>query len=203
MINEDRKLTLFKLADIAQQSFSESCIGSRVLNSNMFCDALRRALATYDTSKDRVSGQHYVVMHDVLDSVTCGIGLRTDNVNDYVVRKGRFGVDCYLKRKHALAVASLAVVVYTMEAYLNDPDIQNDTIERDRMIAYAKENITHVIVAVLASPEGPGSPLSPMTFAHNLAGGNHEAVREWSKDDILAKAKDVESYWTKYCLVAD
>lgn len=77
----------------------------------------------------------------------------------------------YLKRKFAARVEHGSAVVYTIDAYLNDPDVTDE--ERDEL---ARCEYTHILVAVLASA-GPKPPLGPYRFVHNLAGGNREALK--------------------------
>lgn len=92
------------------------------------------------------------------------------------------------------------VVVYTREAYLADPDLQQPEEAEERARIEASD-ATHVIVAVLAFA-GPKSPLPPNTFLHNLAGGNHEAL-SWTADEIRSTAQQVKAYWNEWCVVAD
>lgn len=94
----------------------------------------------------------------------------------------------------------LALVVYTREAYLADPDLQKPEEAGERARIMVSDG-THVIVAVLAHA-GPKSPLPPNTLVHNLAGGNHEAAK-WSTEEIRGIAKESEAYWNEWCAVAD
>lgn len=190
-------------------AFQEKAIGSKVVDTLGFLEALTTALKNYG-SKDCVPGQHFVIMPEAKHLVSAGDGLKTDNAEDFVVRHHREGPKMFLKRECAGEVQFLATVVYTREAYLNDPDWDGTEDLGDA---------THVIVAVIAS-SGPSAPVTPGRFVHNLAGGNHEyKCPAWNCDnqdaseviDILAnhiewlesKAKEVKDYWNNYSVVAD
>jgi len=180
-------------------AFSASTIGTKVLDVDTFIAAVDQAIGKYDTSKDRVVGQHFIVLGpETFGQVSAGVGQRTVNPDDYVIRANRGQVNLYLKREKAAAVESLAVIVYTTEAYLTDPDVQGDSQEISRI---SNSGASHVLVAVLASA-GPKAPLTPTRFLKNLAGGNREAL-VWSADEIRAKAKEVGDYDSQWCVVAD
>ncbi|OGZ33046.1 MAG: hypothetical protein A2174_01840 [Candidatus Portnoybacteria bacterium RBG_13_41_18] len=129
-------------------------------------------------------------------TVSAGVGVRSTTPEDYILREYRGQVDLYLQRWLAAPVESLAVIVYTTEAYLSDPDVKSEEAARIQ-----QSGATHVLVAVLASA-GPKAPLSPKRFVHNLAGGNKEAV-QWTADEIRHKAAEVKAYHDKWCVVAD
>ena len=96
--------------------------------------------------------------------VSAGVGPQSTNPTDYVCRLHRGHVGAYLKREHAAPITGCAVVVYTREAYLANPEIT-------AMEAYRIGDATHVLVAVLAFA-GPEAPLTPHRLVANLAGGN-------------------------------
>ncbi|MFH1621199.1 MAG: hypothetical protein ABIB04_03890 [Patescibacteria group bacterium] len=189
----------FEIANIVT-SFSFFAIGTKVLDREGLLTAAAKAVEAHDPSGDRQPGQHFVLVPDGVRLVSAGVGRRTDNPDDYVVRKGRFAVDCYLRREKAAKVEGLALVVYTRDAYLADPDLQKPE-EAEERARIEQSDCTHVIVAVLAFA-GPQSPLPPSTFIHNLAGGNLE-VEKWSKEEICEKAAQIEAYWNDWCIVAD
>lgn len=193
-------------------AFDYKTIGSKVERNGDFLVALEKALKDHDTSKDRVPGQHFVVMPEsAFEFVSAGDGLASADPNDYVIRVHREGPKMFLRREKAGDVRFCAVVVYTREAYLKDPDV---TAEK---AAELDPDATHVIVAVIAS-SGPAAPVTPFRFVHNLAGGNNEYQRPACEDmddreviDALvghidwlkSKASEVKDYWTKYAVVAD
>jgi 1-deoxy-D-xylulose 5-phosphate reductoisomerase len=131
--------------------------------------------------------------------VSGGMGRNRNNPDDYVLRSNRGKVHAYLKRQYAEPVTDCHIVVYTKEAYLADPDIDEDPNEAD--FINSQDNVTHVLVAVLAS-SGVSSKLSPYRFVKNLAGGNHEAL-VWSADEIREKAKEIAADVDDWCIVAD
>jgi len=180
-------------------AFDSKAIGSKVTSPKSFLAALEQALAEHDQSKARVPGQFFVTLPKIAHQfVSSGVGERTLNPDDYVVRVHRGQANLYLKRTKAAPVESLAVVVYTKEAYLNDPDVKNEPEEIKRIQASEAE---YVIVAVLSS-SGPKAELTPYRFVHNLAGGNNEAL-DWTADEIRTKAEEIKAYHDKWCVVAD
>lgn len=189
----------FAVADIVS-AFGKRPIGTKVLDREALLAATAKAVEAYDPKEDRVPGQHFVMCPEGKPFVSAGVGRRTRNAEDFILRNGRFGVEAYLKREKAAEVDSLALVVYTAGAYLADPDLQKPE-EADERTRIEKSDCTHVIVAVLAFA-GPKSPLPPATFVHNLAGGNHEAA-QWNADEIHNIAQQVEAYWDEWCIVAD
>jgi hypothetical protein len=161
-------------------------------------DMLPGFIAEHDTSKDRASGQHFIVLpKGVHDLVVAGVGKRTDNIEDYEKRMWRGRADTFLKRKFAAPVEGVAAIVYTIAAYAADPDV--DTAELSAMLLVAEA--THVLVALLAFA-GPATPPAPWTFIRNLAGANNEALL-LSGDEIRSKAKEVADYHAEWCVVTD
>ena len=182
-------------------AMDESTIGSKVGNPGGFLKALETAVESHDTSRDRAPGQHFVVMPmDAVAAgeVTCGIGHRTENPDDFVLRNHRGNVSAFLRREHALPVTFCATIVYTREAYMEDPDVA------DSEGVTIAEEATHVIVAVLASADGVPNPLPRGTYrlAHCLAGGNKEADA-WSLAEVKQMCVDSVAYEDKFCVVAD
>jgi hypothetical protein len=178
-------------------AFGNDTIGTKVIKENQFMQFLQECVEKHDTSKDRQVGQHFIPMpSDAFKTVSAGVGIRTQNPEDYILRLYRGNVETYLKRDKATTVESLAVIIYTAEAYLADPDVKKEEAERIQ-----SSGATHVLVAILASA-GPRSPLSPHRLVHNLAGGNKEA-QQWTADEIREKANEVKAYHDLWCVVAD
>lgn len=174
-----------------------SAIGTRVVNPNTFLAGLDKAIAKHVPSADQRTGQHYVELPTELNhTVRGGVGTRTESPQDYIVRLHRGQVGLYLNRDLALPVEALAAMVYTVDAYITDPEVT--PAERRRI---TESDATHVLVAVLASA-GPMPPLTPERFVSNLAGGNN-AVLDWTHNEVLSKAREVKTYWEKHCVVAD
>jgi hypothetical protein len=183
------------------ECFNQKCIGTKVLNSSPFTFALHKAVREFDFASQRVPGQAVVDLPpEVCEYVSGGVGKHTHNPDDYVVRFHREKVGLFLKRKFAEPCDSVRAVVYTLDAYLRDPDVTEEEakkISEDLFLAVP----TYVLVAVLGSA-GPKSPLTPGRFVHNLAGGNNEALL-WTGDEIRDKAKEIKGYYNEWCSVAD
>ncbi|MBU1721538.1 hypothetical protein KKG38_02030 [Patescibacteria group bacterium] len=179
-------------------AFNVEAIGTKVLNSEKFTEVAQKAIAAFDFEGQDVPGQGFIFVPDAVPFVSAGVGRRTENASDFhaVLYRGR--VELFLKRSCAAAVDGCALVVYTREAYLADPDVQADAKEQQRI---EESDCTHVLVAILAFA-GPKAPLSPVRFVHNLAGGNNEAAT-WTVEEIREKAVEVKSYDDTWCVVAD
>jgi hypothetical protein len=176
-------------------AFSERTVGTKVLDREEFFRSLDQALDEYDSSKDRVPGQHFVVLPaSAFSAVSAGDGPASQDPDDYVVRKHREGPALFLRRDKAGKVAFLAVVVYTMAAYAADPEVSAEEVAQ-------LGDATHVVVAVLASA-GPKAPRTPWRFVMNLAGGNRESLVA-SADELRAEASEIAGYWKQWSVVSD
>jgi len=174
-------------------------IGTKVHPAEIesFVSLVIQSIQDFDFSACREPGQGLIQLpQSVCPMVSAGVGQRTDNPDDYTVRKHRGKVGLYLKRFLASVSDKVSVVVYTAETYLNDPEIKEEEVARMK-----KGGFTHMLVAVLAST-GSSSPLTPGRFISNLAGGNNEAMR-WTADEIRDKAKEIDGYSKTWCVVAD
>lgn len=170
-------------------------IGSRVTDDHGFDQAALAAIDAYDFSKTRVPGQGFIHCPEAVPFVSSGVGPRSTDPKDYVLREHRGIVSAYLKRALAAPVRSCTLVVYTKEAYVRDPDVTPEEATRVK-------DATHVLVAVLADA-GPGlPPLSPYRLVWNLAGGNREAAT-YTADDIRLMAKAAIQDDNHWVAVAD
>jgi len=182
-------------ADIVTALDNES-IGSRVLDREAFTRIALPRIGGFDFASQRVPGQALIEMPEIVPYVSSGVGPRSKDPSDYVVRIFRDQVSAYLKRSFAAPVASCSLVVYARDAYFKDPDVT--PAEGARIDAMSP---THVLVAVLAAA-GPKSPYPPRTLVRNLAGANHEATT-WSADEIRALALASIQYDEAWAPVAD
>lgn len=173
-------------------------IGTKVLWPYIgdFLELLERQISIFNWDSCRQKGQACIPLSGAHLWVSAGVGRRTMNPDDYVVRAHRESVKLYLKRAFAARADSVSAVVYTKEAYLIDPDITDEEAKRIN-----QDNCSHVLVAVLASA-GPKMPLTSGRFVHNLAGGNLEALK-WTADEIREKAKEIKDYYNEWCVVSD
>ena len=176
----------------------EGAIGTKVTNVGRFFEIAEAAIAGFDFAGQRVPGQGFIPCNDIAPVLSAGIGKRSANPADYVLRFYRGRVEMFLKRGLAAPCEGAALIVYTREAYLADPDVQKDAAEKARIEA---SGATHVLVAVLGFA-GPKAPLSPFRLVHNLAGGNKEAL-VWTADEIRAQAKASLDYDAEWAVVAD
>lgn len=181
-------------------AFLPSTIGTKVVDSKRFFDETMVALTTHNISNDIVPGQHFITLPNAHEYLSSGVGKRTKNVDDYILRLHRRQVRTYLRRKFAAPIESGAAVVYTFDAYKNDPQVDDEELKN-------MSDCSHVLVAVLGF-SGPKIPLTPGRFVQNLAGGNNEALY-YTADDIRKIAKEIVNYWSSedggqgWCVVAD
>jgi hypothetical protein len=138
-----------------------------------------------------------------LATVKAGVGKRQTSPDAYVLRAWRGNVSAFLRREHAVTAETLAVIVYTRQAYLQALH-GNDTpaaVRESEQAALARDyNASHVIVAVLAGA-GPDS-LSPGRLVSNLAGGNKDADA-WDAATIREKARAAAAYAAEWDVVSD
>lgn len=183
-------------------AMNSASVGTRVLDPETVLAMIERAIETFDFAAQRVPGQGFIPLATPVggwnELVSAGVGRRIDDAEAYVCRSWRGSVGAYLKREHAAPVENVAVIVYTKDAYLADPDVARDAneVEGVKLAGW-----THVLVAVLASA-GPNPPLSPGRFVSNLAGGNKEAL-VWTADEIREKARAISDYSNEWSVVAD
>ena len=199
-------------------AFNDKAIGSKVKDPSAFMDALSRAVEAFDFSAETnptvdTTGQGVVPIKGDLDAlVFSGVGHRVASVTEYVLREWRGEVKPFLKRRLSAPVESLSVVVYTVAAYLADPQVdpsERTEIEKGKATSFnirvgqhVFTPFTHVIVAVLANA-GPKPPAyGPGRLVANLAGGNNDALA-WDADTIRKKAQEAHAYAQEWCVVAD
>jgi len=182
-------------ADIVT-AFVDVTVGTKVTDTTNFLLAAVAAIAKYDFEAQRVPGQGFIMCPEAVPFVSAGVGPRSSKASDFVCREHRGVVGAFLKREFAAQVEGCALIVYTLAAYLADPDVT--PAEAVRVV---ETGATHVLVAVLAFA-GPKAPLSPYRLVGNLAGGNNEALA-WTADEIRAKAKESMEYDSSWAIVAD
>lgn len=176
------------------------CVGTRVKDPDAFVPVVLDAVRDHNFS---ANPQAFIMLpKSACSMVYPGVGRRTKNELDYIVRSHRGHVDAYLRRYSSgsgdIPVDNVAVIVYTREAYLVDPDVLADEVELARVTA---SNATHVLVAVLAFA-GPKAPVCPYRFVANTAGGNN-AYLAMTGDELRALAREVIAYDDEWCVVAD
>ena len=180
-------------------AFDADSIGTKVVDTDRFEEILAESIRSHDPSKDRAPEQHFILLPlEARSLVSAGVGRRTADPQDYVLREHRGRVEAYLRREKATEVEGVAAVVYTTKAYLSDPEVAGDKGEVARI---EDAGATHIIVAVLAFA-GPQAPLTPYRLVHNLAGGNREAEL-WDAKEIRAKASESKAYHDEWAVVAD
>lgn len=186
-------------SDICTAFQTSNVIGSKVTYPLGFSRVLRAAIAEHDFSTDRVPGQAVITITKGLNNVSSGVGIAVNDPSAYVLRSYRGKVSAFLQRRFAAEVTSCGAVVYTREAYMEDPDVTPEEMARVA-VEHLTQPVTHVVVAVLAS--SGESQLSPRRFVANLAGGNREAL-VWSADEIRERAKAVIIHDSHWVTVAD
>ncbi len=193
---------------------AEAVVGTKVVDQEAFDALLEATVAPVDFTAQRT--RCIPLPSEAIDMVSGGVGLRTEDPEDFVIRNHRGQLHLYLKREKASKADSVAAIVYTRDAYTADPEV--DEAEAARVA-----ESTHVLVAVLASV-GPRPPRCPGRFTAALAGENHDydfltapgggvgggTVRAKVDVNWIARvacvrddAKEVIEYHRKWCVVAD
>jgi hypothetical protein len=184
----------YALANILS-AFDPKTIGSKVTDKALFSSVLESAIEAHDFSTGDVPGQAFIMLPDAAKAaVSAGVGPRSENPDDYVCREHRGRVGAFLRRERAASVDGVAAIVYTREAYLGDPDV-------DEAEGFRVQHASHVLVAVLAFA-GPKAPLPVFRLVANLAGGNKAAL-VWDADRIRSEAKAAHDYDADWSVVAD
>lgn len=170
-------------------------VGSRIRNVEAFESVLAEAVEAFDFTTAnpgvRTEGQGFIRLDQAASTCSAGVGLKTTNPGDYVLREWRGDVKAFLRREHAVVAETLAVVVYQGPAFLaalDNPDTPADVAESERE-AFLASGATHAVVAVIAGA-GPEA-LSPGRLVSNLAGGNDDWAFDPSEevqDDVAALA---------------
>jgi len=177
-------------------AFMDGSVGTKVLDGDAILSALDVAIPAHDFTKDKVPGQGFLKLPDLFDAVRCGVGLRTTNPDDFHAKEHRGRVNLYLKPHLAAPCEGLAAIVYTLDAYLADPQVDE---EENRALIVMKT--THVLVALLAFA-GPEAPVDEVRFVSNLAGGNKE-TEDWTIEKAKNEAGKVKEYHDRWCVVAE
>lgn len=181
-------------------------VGSRIENVEAFEAALAVAVEAFDFTTAnkavRTEGQGFIRLDHAAGTCSAGVGPKSADPSQYVLREWRGTVKAFLRRPFAVEAETLAVVVYTGPAFLaalDNPDTPEDVAKSERE-AFEASGATHAVVAVLAGA-GPES-LSPGRLVSNLAGGNDDA-KAWTADEIRQKATEALAYVAEWSVVAD
>ncbi|KKW29839.1 MAG: hypothetical protein UY72_C0031G0001, partial [Candidatus Uhrbacteria bacterium GW2011_GWD2_52_7] len=134
------------------------------------------------------------------DMVSTGIGVRTKNEDDYVLRRHNGEVQAFLKRRHALPAERCSVTVSTIEIYCDEWTEYNE----EPFPADEFNGVTHVITGVSIS----GGPMSlrraptPRDLVRQLADkiGKRENVE---LTNSLNRAWESNRFWSEFCEVSD
>ena len=174
---------------IAKNQFKPGGVGTLVTNPTDYLDALHKEVAgfTFPAEGDN-AGQGFVPMPDsVKGFVVPGAAKRNLLSEKTGIIRNHRGEDilCVDRSKVDVGEAdSVAAIVYTMQAFLNDPENGLSSEEKTQLL---NGEFTHVLVTTLAF-KGPKSPLTPHRFMHNVAGGN--AAYASTNPHIVERAKE-------------
>ena len=113
----------------------EPGVGTKVLPSAVreFQARMNRAVQEFDFGGARVPGQGFVPFNEGAHTLSAGIGRRSENPADFCLRQHRGRVEAFLRREWAPPCEGAALIIYTREAYLADPDVQADRAESARI----------------------------------------------------------------------
>jgi len=161
-------------------AFAATGVGTRVLDAVKFLESLTGLVEDHEkkiakpakkgkeSKNSDVPGQYAIEMpEEDFSLVSAGVGTRDGRTAaDYVPVEHRGQVGLYLRREHAAKVAGLTAIVYTRDAYLADPEVEET--EKAEL-----GDATHVVVAVLAAA-GPKPPRTPFRLLSAIGGENNE-----------------------------
>ncbi len=179
-------------------AFSMRTIGTKVTDAPAFMAALTRAIEGYSFPEN---GQGFVNVPDAMPYVSCGIAPRKAlPITAYVAREHRGEVILCASRLYAGEVKSLAVIVYTADAYKKAAQVTEEEAAR-----ITKEGADFVIVAILAGCGDPKPPVSSHRFARNLAGGNerYSPSNGYTLAQAIQEAQEISAYEADWITVAD
>ena len=171
---------------IAQSQFREGAVGTLITQVNPYLDLLSDQIVSFSFPKDGDSaGQGFIPIPGGEGLVLPGIGLRTLlSETTGVIREHRGEKQLCLDRTKADIghADSVAAIVYTLDAYLKDPEVSKEDKKSAEEGPY-----THVLITTLGfkGPKGE-PPVSPHRFARNIAGGNRKYLS--TGKSIVAKA---------------
>ena len=179
-------------------AFEKMTIGTKVTHRNSFLAMLATKIDKTDFGN---LGQAYINLPEALPFVSGSLARRAEVRDAHVrVHRGHFGA--YAPRALAERPDKLGVVVYTIDAYLRDPEVDAEEVQN-----MLWGEIKFVIVAVLATPAGAGGNgvMGTYRFTSNLAGGNNRCKPEngYSLDLAIKEAKMCLEYETTWMTVAD
>jgi len=182
----------FSIHAIARRHFQTTGSGTLVTDSDQFWSALQAAELP-DPSVGGVEGQCSVALPTTCVSGAYTLLTQVDPADVRAVgHRGR--METYVPREKypACPVSSAKAVVYTRQAIKEDPDWDGVEPEGD-----------YVLVTVVANVSPSGDPLSPISFCHNLGGGNirYASANGYTFEKAVAEAKRVEEFSLTYIKV--
>jgi hypothetical protein len=186
-------------------AFDKNTIGTKVTNKEHFLAILGEKLQTYAFPED---GHGFVSLDECLEDVTSGVADRDGMLRHmYHCREYRGEMCMFADRVAAYPAEHLNVIIYTLKAYLADPQVSH--AERGRLSQYIIENTCgepiYILVAVLATAGPVSPPLSSHRFVHNLAGGNltYTPQMGYTLEKAISEAQAIVEYEKHWITVAD
>ncbi len=182
--------------------FDRSTVGVKVHDHAKFIKFLSASIAANPSAFKR--GKANIVLpsesHDIVSS---GFGERRNNERYYVLRNYRGAFGAYLRRRYALPVEVVSVIVYDVRTYLDDPNVYADETEHERI--YSDGEISHVIMDVYAGPKVENIGLTYEQYVKGLAGEINPFIEGGSRDRLVTRdeAKAYIRFNQNYCSVAD
>ncbi len=183
---------------LASAQFGNAAVGTRIAEPGPLAGALGAAVADYVFPDN---GQGFITLDlevhpSIAEYVQAGVAPVSDIPADYVVRSHRGEIITVLRREAAadLTPDGVAVIVYTREAFLADPDTSDE-----EKAAFVEAGHTHCWVTTLAF-KGPPPPLGSRRFVRNLAGGN-AAYADKTAFELRTEAAAIAEYEAQWCVV--
>jgi len=191
-------------------AFETGTTGTKVLDHEAFETEMFRLVEEHEFPREDnpeahlVKGQAFIpapTLVGMVSSGDCSLEF-CQSTDDFVVRKHRGEFQMFARRSPRLPPPGFcALIVYTIDAYIRDPDVIGDPAEAERAMLARDQGISHVLVAVLGS-SGPKPQLSPYRLVANMAGGNLKHLQA-DADTLRKEAAEVLSYADSWITVAD
>ncbi len=172
-------------------------IGPKVLNVTEFTEIIR------DARLDSEGTWGLEANDDLQEILSSGLGLRTVDQNDYLIRPRKGRVGYYLKREFALPVFDCQISVVTKQNYV----VEHDLLDAEHNLAHEwLAGATHVVRQIDIRTEIEAKNKDVARSVHDFVYGLatlDEARRQEPVGPFCDEAKKVNEFWRDHMVVAD
>lgn len=137
-------------------AFDDDTVGTKVTAKGEFLEILRQAITKdgdtvlTNENPDYAGSGFFALPSDAFHTVRCGVAMKEGLTSQDKHIKNHRGDDLiFALPRCAAPLTELTVLVYTIDKYLSDPEVQEKSEECEALLA---EEVSHVIVAIHAGP---------------------------------------------------